>query len=197
MWCAPLRHRDSHAGPVNLLCVGRCRFRSGDIAVVHLHECRTEGEVICAGGIARCDSHVPVIGHEAFVIASGIVVWLKLNWHAEMRGERLGNGNGHAAESAVEAAGHENRIGGDKGSAQFAGRRQCSGGRRHLRPCSGKRPGCGQRCDCDCNSLSPCPHDPPHCATICSDGSYSTCQTSQGCRRVREDGPILRRWPAR
>src|SRR5262245_15547888 len=106
MWRTPLRDRDLHSGLVDLLCVGRCRARTCNIAIVDLHEGRAKRQVVRASRIARSEPDVPVISREAFIVARGIVVRLEFDWNAEMRSERVGNGNRNAAESAVGAAGH-------------------------------------------------------------------------------------------
>src|SRR5262245_30741269 len=126
---APLRYRDLYARPVDLLRVARCRATTCYIAVVDFHECLAERKVVGASGIARREANVPVIGHEAFIVARGIVVRLEFDRNPEMRTQGASNGYRDAAQSAVGTAGHQNGIGGDQSGAELAGRAQCGGWR--------------------------------------------------------------------
>src|SRR5262249_38271927 len=84
MWCAPLCDRDFYTRTVNLLGASGWRTGASDIPVIHLHECRAEGQMVSASGISCSEPNIPVIGCEAFVVACRIVVGLEFDRDAEM-----------------------------------------------------------------------------------------------------------------
>ena len=99
-----MRNRDFHAGSVDFFCSRRRGTKTGDIAVIDLHERRAESKMLGAGRITCGKSNVPIVGREAFVVARGIVVRLELDWHAKMSCKRIGNGDGHHQGSCPDGA---------------------------------------------------------------------------------------------
>jgi hypothetical protein len=139
VWRAPLRYRDLHARSVDLLRIGQRRARTCYIAVVDFHECLAEREMVGASGIPRCEADVPVIGREAFIVARGIVVRLEFDRNAKLHSQRTGNGDRHAAQSAIGTAGHQDGIRGDESGAELAAGSQYCDGRCGLRSCHSRR----------------------------------------------------------